>query len=242
MNPLDPINPITEKVLELTGVFHIHTAYSFDANVSPRRMTRQLSKLGFDFAAITDHETIRGAVEAQRVAPEGLTIIIGAEYCTEKGDIVGLFLSKEVESRKSEDVISEIKGQGGIVVLPHPFKSHNLDEELIRAVDLIEVHNSRTDALRNSKALALAEEYGKHGIAGSDAHFLGELELARMTFNSEEDLRTAILHGHGKIVTAELGSLGYQTLTGLINLCKTRNPRLFLRWIRRLSELRQDIQ
>jgi predicted metal-dependent phosphoesterase TrpH len=224
---------------ELTGVFHIHTAYSFDANVSPTRVTKQLRKLGFDFAAITDHETIRGAVEARRVAPEGLTIIIGAEYCTEKGDIVGLFLSKEVESRRSNDVIREIKKQGGIVVLPHPFKSHKLDEELIRAVDVIEIHNSRTDSCRNAKALAAAEKYGKAGIAASDAHFLRELGLTRMSFSSIDDLRTAILHGHGRIVTAELSPLCYQTLTGLVNLCKTRNPRLFLRWIRRLSELMQ---
>ncbi|MCK4307831.1 PHP domain-containing protein [candidate division WOR-3 bacterium] len=222
----------------MTGIFHIHTSHSFDATISSRRIVDWLQKLGVDFAAITDHETIQGALEVRRLTNNDLrlTIIVGAEYYTDKGDIIGLFLEREVKSRKSNEVIKEIKAQGGIVVLPHPYKSHKLDEELIKAVDVIEVFNARTSENKNVKALALARKYGKPGIAASDAHFLQEIGLTRMEFG-DTDLKKAILNGEGKIIKAEESQLFYSAFTGLTKLCKTKDPRVTLGWIKKLRSL-----
>jgi len=53
-------------------------------------------------------------------------------------------------------------------------------------VDVIEVFNARTSQNKNAKALALAKEYGKPGIAASDAHFLQEIGLTRMSFDTSK--------------------------------------------------------
>ena len=221
----------------MIGIFHIHTSYSSDAAVSPKKVVARLQELGVDFAAITDHQTIQGALEVKRLAPPTLTIIVGAEYHTEKGDIIGLFMEKEVKSSKSNELISEIKAQGGIVVLPHPYKAHKLDAQLIQSVDAIEVYNSRTDRLKNYKALALAKEYNKKKMAGSDAHFTQEIGLTMMEF-SNKDLKFAILNGEGEIIKAQESLVFYPPISGMINLYKTKNLYLLLKWIGKLVNRR----
>ena len=223
----------------MIGIFHIHTSYSFDATVSPQKIVNKLEDLGVDFAVITDHETMQGALEAKRLTANDsrLTIIVGAEYYTDKGDIIGLFLEKEVKSRKSNEVIKEIKNQGGIVILPHPYKSHKLDEKLVRSVDVIEVFNARTGKNKNAQALALAQKYGKPGIAASDAHFLQEIGLTKMEFEDNTNLKKAILNGEGKIIKAEESSLFYSTFTGLTKLYRTKDPRVTLGWVKKLRSL-----
>jgi predicted metal-dependent phosphoesterase TrpH len=59
--------------------------------------------------AITDHNTIKGVLEAQNQSIKDFFIICGAEIETEQGDILGLFLTEEIQSRKALDVIDEIK-------------------------------------------------------------------------------------------------------------------------------------
>ena len=224
----------------MRGVFHIHSAYSFDGHISPANIVKELQKLGVDFAAITDHETIKGALEAKSIAK--LNIIIGAEYKTDKGDIIGLFLKEDVISGKSVEVISEIKKQGGVVVLPHPYRSHKLDKELINSVDVIEVYNSRSTKIENQKSLELAKRYSKPGIVGSDAHFLQEIPLTEMDFSpdkSGQSLKQAILNGDVQIVKTEKSPGYWRIFTGVIRLYKTKDPRIILSWIKKLLRSKQ---
>lgn len=126
--------------------------------------------------AITDHDTIKGALEAKNINNDpNFVVIVGCEILTNIGDIIGLFLNKEIKSRDYELVIKEIKDQDGIVVLPHPYRGHELNSKLIENVDIIEVFNSRNNENENRKALKLAEKYNKPIVAGSDAHFSVEI-------------------------------------------------------------------
>src|SRR5262245_24059803 len=103
-------------------VFHIHTCHSFDCMASPSRAVQWAKRENIGVLGITDHNTIRGAQEAARSALRGgVQVIIGAEYATNHGDIIGLFLNEEVRSRDAFEVIEAIKEQGGISVLPHPY-------------------------------------------------------------------------------------------------------------------------
>jgi hypothetical protein len=44
-------------------------------------------------------------------------VVVGSEVETNnKEDLIGLFLEEEIESRQTEDVIAEIKAQGGLVL------------------------------------------------------------------------------------------------------------------------------
>ncbi len=187
---------------ELKFDFHIHSKYSFDSILSPKRILKRAKKVGLSGIAITDHDTIKGGVQTYELNEDSsFTVIIGCEVNTEAGDIIGLFLDEEIKSRDSIDVIDEIRDQGGIVVLPHPFKSHNLNEELIKSFDLIEGINGRTSSEKNLRSHDLARNYNLPMIAGSDAHFGLEIGSVETIINGSgiEEVKKSLLSGEAKI-------------------------------------------
>ena len=177
---------------------HIHSKYSDDGVLDPEEIVRIAKKKGLDGIAITDHNTIKGGQKAQRYESEEFKVIVGAEILTDRGEITGLFLSKEIESTHLEDVINEIKAQGGMVAVPHPFdglrrSAFPITEEYAGLVDAIEVFNSRCVLGRyNRRALEFAARYGLPIIGGSDAHHASEIGLAGIVTHSH-DIRMAIL-------------------------------------------------
>jgi hypothetical protein len=178
---------------------HIHSEHSSDSLSSPKCIIKVAKRRGLDGIAVTDHGTIKGGVEARKLCGgNDFLVIIGTEIATEKGDVLGLFLEREIQSDISADVIDEIHSQGGIAVLPHPFKGHKLDEDLLSRIDAIEVFNSRARKVENDKALALAEKYAKPKIAGSDAHFWIEIGRA-CTIVEGTDVKRALLAGASKV-------------------------------------------
>ena len=141
----------------------------------------------------------------REIAP--FKVIIAEEILTPMGEIMGLFLSHQVPSGLSiQEAIAQIKAQGGLVCLPHPF-GHPYGvggkqslETLLPEVDIIEVFNSRAVPLNNSnkKARLLAQRYGLLCSAGSDAHTLREIGHAYVEmpeFNGKEEFRLALAQG-----------------------------------------------
>jgi len=53
-------------------------------------------------------------------------VIVGSEISTERGEIIGLFLKEEIKPGNVQEVISEIKEQNGIIVIPHPFDAQDI--------------------------------------------------------------------------------------------------------------------
>ena len=77
---------------------------------------------GLTHLAITDHDRIEGALRARDAAHPGLTIIIGEEIKTADGDLIALFLERAVApGQPARDTIDEVRAQGGLVGIPHPF-------------------------------------------------------------------------------------------------------------------------
>lgn len=180
---------------------HIHSKYSVDSISKPEKIILAAKKRKLNGVAITDHNTIKGAIETQKInTDKNFIIIVGAEIATEAGDIIGLFLKKEIKSKNSLDVINEIHRQKGVAVLPHPFRGHKLNEEIIKKIDVIEGFNSRDNKENNQKAMELAKKYKKPIIAGSDAHFCSDIGLAKTTFNSL-NIRDGILKKNIKLET-----------------------------------------
>ncbi|MDH7592731.1 MAG: PHP domain-containing protein [Methanomicrobiales archaeon] len=160
---------------------HIHSKYSYDCMLPPERILKVAAKRGLEAIAVTDHGTIRGGLETQRLnRNRDLQVIAGCEIHTDIGDVIGLCLNGEIESRNSLEVIREIRSQGGFAILPHPCRSHSFSEGMIRHFDAIEVFNSRSTADQNARALLLAKEHSKPFVAGSDAHFASEIGLVRV--------------------------------------------------------------
>ncbi len=153
---------------------HIHSKYSGDCAMEPATILKVAKKKGLDGIAVTDHLTIKGGIETRKLNDDpDFLVIVGSEVETnDKGDLIGLFLEEEIETRNTADVITEIKAQGGVVFWAHPFRfgKNMLRSDAIEHLDLIEGFNSKTSASRNALAQQLAREYRKPAIGASDAH------------------------------------------------------------------------
>ena len=211
--------------------FHIHSHYSSDSRMIPAKIIQVALNKGLKGIAITDHNTIKGAIEGRKnTSSDELVIIVGSEIRTTLCELIGLFLTNEISSTDPLAVIDEIENQGGITVLPHPFRSvfipHNkirkeIPPEIIKRIHVIETVNSRTRERDNLKARILASQNGKSQIAGSDAHFYPEIGRGRTLvspFRSEEELKKNILEGRTQVEfksNAFLKGLPFQFLGAL---------------------------
>jgi predicted metal-dependent phosphoesterase TrpH len=205
--------------------FHIHSKYSYDSILEPRDILEAAKRKRLGGIAITDHDTICGGVEAKDINDDpNFLVIVGSEVNTEIGDVIGLFLVRDIKSRLSGEVIGEIKRQGGIVVLPHPYKRHDLNDDIINNVDLIETFNSRTACAYNDSAMKLASEYNKPCIAGSDAHFASEIGLAQTHIECQgiENIKSSMI-SKNNILTSCMYSPAYlQKASSLIKSIKMK--------------------
>lgn len=170
--------------------FHIHSKYSYDSMMEPRNILKLCRKMGYDAISITDHDSMKGSIEAKKYENEfGVRVLCGEERLTDEGDIIGLDLSEGIESKNWADVLDEIKSQGGISILTHPYREHkHIDQVALRA-DLIETWNSHTRPLDNERASELSTRLRKPFIAGSDAHLYSEIGNVIMTFTDIFDFK-----------------------------------------------------
>ena len=163
---------------------HIHTKYTKDSLMDPERIIKIAQKMGLSGVAITDHNAMTDIRQSPFIIP-------GSEIKTEYGDIIGLFIKNEIKSRNFLAVQKEIKEQGGLVALAHPYNKGGIrfPEELIpECIDLIEVFNSRMKKEWNEKAFELAQKYQKPVTCGSDAH--SYFEIGRSFLFLEEPINT----------------------------------------------------
>ncbi len=179
--------------MEFRADLHIHSYQSFDCDSHPRDIVRYAIKRNLNVIAITDHDTIKGALETLdyvRQHPElNLNVVVGAEIYTPEAEIIGLFLKDEIKSGKAINVIEDIRAQAGVSVMVHPCRDDYPEEKVVRAVDAIEVYNLRSSARENLLAQELAIKAGKPGITGSDAHNSSEVGIVYTCFTTENEGR-----------------------------------------------------
>jgi predicted metal-dependent phosphoesterase TrpH len=190
---------------------HSHTMWSGDSTTTPDEVARAVEESGIDVLCVTDHNAIRGATEL--AAQLSCRVVVGEELRTHAGEMIGLFLTERVPvGTPPAAAAAEIRAQGGIVYIPHPFDPmrRNLAEpaldELAEAglVDAIEVLNAKTSMRSlNQRAGAFAAEFDLAGGAGSDAHVpdaLGAAYVEMPDFDGPRDflakLREARVVGH----------------------------------------------
>lgn len=164
---------------------HIHSKYSYDSFSDPSKIVKVAKKKGLNAISITDHNTMKAYKNFPLISD--VAIIPGMEIKTEVGDIIGLFLNEEIQSRNFVDVVDEIKEQDAIVVLPHPFRRKCDPNDLIESVDLVEVINARSMNSENTDAWKLCERFNKMPITGSDAHACFEIGKAMTEIDGYSD-------------------------------------------------------
>jgi predicted metal-dependent phosphoesterase TrpH len=169
---------------------HLHTSWSHDCAVDPADLIMYAEGSGLDAIAVTDHNAFGGALETVALARDHELIVIpGEEVKTDgQGEVIGLFLREEIPGGLSfEDTIAAIKGQGGLVYLPHPFdRMHSIPDPAtlqrhLPDIDVFEVYNARLlFEAYNDEALRFARKYNLTMGAGSDAHVLQGLGTGAM--------------------------------------------------------------
>ena len=175
-----PSEPLADRQFILADL-HMHTDHSHDCSVPVTDLLDYAEAQGLGAIAITDHNVFGGAREGAELAREReLTVIPGEEIKTDAGEVIGLFLEEEIErGLPMADTIAAIRGQGGVVYLPHPFdRLHTVPDaptlhRHLPEIDVFEVYNARLlfEGF-NEEALRFARKYNLTMGAGSDAHVL----------------------------------------------------------------------
>lgn len=169
---------------------HVHTTHSRDAFCSVAEVVRAARAKGLDGIAITDHNSIGGLPEAEKLSRDGFLVIPGIEVSSSDGHILGLGVSELVPGGlPAGETVRLIRELGGIAVAAHPFAPWKNPTLIYKAnFDAIEAFNSRALFPGNRLARRFAERNRLPATAGSDAHFPDEVGLASVGVNCEKNV------------------------------------------------------
>lgn len=204
----EPSQAIADPMLRKADT-HIHTRYSGLTQVSflrfpdsisrPSDIVKMAEKRHLAVLCITDHNSIRGALEAKKYAG-AVEIVIGSEIATLDGDLLGLYLTEDVKKGlPAQETIDMIHAQGGLAIAPHPFSSRcdSLGSKILHLkLDGVELFNAaHRDGYTNEAAQRLSSHLNLAFTGGSDAHSPSMVGNAYTLFEGDtaEDLRKAIL-------------------------------------------------
>lgn len=185
---------------------HAHTVYSYDGHIDFERLVSGMRRRALDAVAITDHDTVDGALayrDQARRQGRPFEVVVGEERTLADGThLIGLFLHRAIAAVELAPAVAEIRQQGGIVVVPHPLRAR--DGIAARAglpVEsglVVEIFNPKCSFDLNHRAHELARiDCGISG--GSDAHYSDELgecvNMVQKRGSVEESIRAALVPG-----------------------------------------------
>lgn len=211
---------------------HMHTNHSHDCATPVEVLLETARVQGLGAIAVTDHNEVSGALAAREVAGRyGVKVIVGEEVKTaSQGEVIGLFIEEKIPKGVTlQEAIADIKRQGGLVYVPHPFdRMHSVPDyehllDVIEDIDLIEIFNPRVAFTAfNEEAARFAAKYRIVAGAGSDSHVaqgLGSVRINMHDFNGPEEFLESL---RGADIARTPSSLVYvqalkflQTKTGL---------------------------
>lgn len=191
----------------------MHTTAS-DGGPTPRELLEYVEQqTDLDVIAITDHDTVKGALEAKRLHQKGayrFDYIVGQEVTSTAGHILALFIEQEIPKELSPaETVRLIHEQGGLAIAAHPLLILKyIDPEMLTAdgvgvdvlmtekFDAIEIINGGpTMGKENARAKLLNRSILFRAETGSsDAHILEAIGKGYTLFpgKTAADLRKAI--------------------------------------------------
>ena len=198
---------------------HMHTDHSNDCATPVEVLLATAREQELGAIAVTDHNVISGACEArEKAAKFGVKVIVAEEVKTaDQGEVIGLFIEEKIPRGLSlADTVAEIKRQGGLVYVPHPFdRMHSVPDyehllTIVDDIDAIEVYNPRVAiGSFNEEAARFAAKYRILAAAGSDSHVaqgLGSVRVRMADFDGPEEFLEALREAE---ITTKPSSLLY---------------------------------
>jgi predicted metal-dependent phosphoesterase TrpH/glycosyltransferase involved in cell wall biosynthesis len=185
---------------------HMHTDHSPDCATPVEVLLSTAKERGLGAIAITDHNEISGALAARELAERDsdVKVIVAEEVKTaEQGEVIGLFLEEKIpRGMTMAETIAEIRRQGGLVYVPHPFdRLHSVPDyehllDIVEDIDILEVFNPRVALTAfNEEAERFAAKYRIVPGAGSDSHVpqgLGSVMIRVHDFEGPEEFLEAM--------------------------------------------------
>jgi predicted metal-dependent phosphoesterase TrpH len=219
---------------------HMHTDHSYDCATPVEVLLASAREQGLGAIAVTDHNEISGALEAHAQAAElgphpPVKVIVGEEVKTAgEGEVIGLFLEEKIPRGLSlRETVAEIRRQGGVVYVPHPFdRMHSVPDyehllEILDEVDAIEVFNPRVAiGAFNEEAARFAAKYRVPAGAGSDSHVaqgLGSVRIQMRDFDGPVEFMQSLRDA--QILTRPSSLLYVQALKFLQTRATPRSAR-----------------
>lgn len=174
---------------------HIHSIHS-DGTATVSAILHYASEhTDLDVIAITDHDTLAGALAACEMAADfRVEVVPGMEITTREGHLLGLFLTTPVRPGLSfVETAEEVRLRGGLPFAAHPACTMGNSVGIRRLREIarrqpgllagLEAENGSLPALRdNARAQDLRWDLGLAGIGNSDAHALSSIGVARTAF------------------------------------------------------------
>jgi predicted metal-dependent phosphoesterase TrpH len=185
---------------QLRVELHCHTVYSHDGHIEFDGLMRA-AKGKLDVVCITDHDTVEGALEFQERSSAynaDFQIVVGEEKTLADGShVIGLFLKAPIVSGTFQDAVREIREQGGLCNIPHPFRHRDgalrSIERPLAGVSGFEIFNPKCSLEENQRARALCGS-GLVAVGGSDAHYESDLGECVNIIPDAGDVRSSLDH------------------------------------------------
>jgi predicted metal-dependent phosphoesterase TrpH/glycosyltransferase involved in cell wall biosynthesis len=204
---------------------HMHTDHSNDCATPVEVLLATARDVGLGAIAVTDHNEISGAHDARAKAAEyGVKVIVAEEVKTaDQGEVIGLFIEEKIPRGMTlAETIAEIRRQGGLVYVPHPFdRMHSVPDyehmlAVVGDIDAIEVFNPRIAIPAfNEEAVRFAAKYRIVGGAGSDSHVaqgLGSVRIRMRDFDGPDEFLESLRDAD---ITGKPSSLRYAHVQAL---------------------------
>ncbi|MBU0628147.1 MAG: PHP domain-containing protein [Nanoarchaeota archaeon] len=197
---------------------HIHTHHSSCSILKASTLLKIAKRVGLNGIAVADHNSIKGGVEVSKLNKDkDFEVIPSIEVNTDRGHVLGLYVNKDVKPGDFFEVSEEIRRQGGIAVMAHPFRmipklrSDLNGVDVKKYLDAVECYNARTSYFGNRAAVKFAEKNKLAKTGGSDSHFSFEIGRSRTIF--EGDLTNAIKNRKTRVKGSNVTGLAGSVLS-----------------------------
>jgi len=178
---------------------HVHTCYSGDSSITLKQVVAYAKKQGLDGVAITDHNTVKGAL---KLKTRDILVVPGIEISTLNGHLLAINVTTPIPAKLGiEETIHRIHEAGGITVAPHPTAFYKSPpSQHISSYDAVEVMNASSVPFSVLTYLSkrFADGLGLPQTGGSDAHYAPEIGLAYTVVEADcavDEIVSAIKNG-----------------------------------------------
>ncbi|MBU2599866.1 hypothetical protein KJ849_04765 [bacterium] len=204
--------------MEIAGLFHVHSVYSYDGELSLEEIIALAQKHKYRFVVLNEHpnefsqEKYKELLaNCQRLSSQDFCLLPGMEFACDNNclHILALGLQDLTFENDPVKILDFIRSQGGLAILAHPYRkeAYKLTSHLLSKFAGIEIWNAREDGkgmpkFQNIKMLRRLrrEGYKLLGFGGLDLHNLKDFGLVKTIVKvkdlSAENLLKAFKEGN----------------------------------------------